>query len=627
MRLTVRTRLVLGLGLMLVPFLVAAVFFYRQSRSVSESIRLISEVKDPIGNAALEMEINLIGTGFAVLNYLHDRDPVNLERIRDDAGDFQKYQQRYHELDQSALAKELGIKVDQGYARFRSLGDNLVKIEDEQTEKWNALLKNLDLIDALLDEKIQARIDLNVPEAYRKLQAVAEMEINTNGIAKGLGSFLRTRRPEYQQRVTKDTQDFQRFFRLYRGLKLSAQEKEWAVQIDRLFAEIVTLANAIIVLENAEEDGLAEFVRIRRELDHILDDEIQALTDKEIAEAKNAVYGTMSTTRTLILALLLVGLLLASAVAVLVARSITKPVAHLVAVSRAIAEGDVSPEARVTSHDEFRILAESFNDMVRARRRAEVAERMRADELARSNAELEQFAFVASHDLREPLRMVRSFCGLLRDRYRDKLDEQAIKYIDFAVDGAIRMQGLVDDLLEFARVGRGDEHFEHVSLDDVVRHALTNLEAAVVESGATVEFDRLPTVRGDALRLKHVFQNLIGNAIKFRGADPPVIKVTAFREGDGWRITVADNGIGIDPKHFDRIFVVFQRLHTKDEYPGTGIGLALCKRIVEVHGGRIWLDSQPGQGTSFHFLLLPAEESSLDLAQKEAERALRVATA
>jgi signal transduction histidine kinase len=626
MRLTVQTRLVLVLGLMPVPFMVATVLFHRQSQLVSESVRSITEVKEPSSNAAHEMEINLIGTGFAVLGYLHDRDPVHLERIRDNAGSFQKCQQRYQELEQSAHARQLGAKVDQGYTRFRALGSDLVRIEDEQTTKMNAFLKDLDLIVELLDTKIQASINQNDPEAYRKLQATMDLEINSNGIAKGLGNFLRTRQPEYKERVLTDVQDFQTSFHLYRGLPLSAQEKEWATEIERLFAQAVTLAGAIMALDIAEQEGLAEFVRVRRELGHLLHDEVQSLTHQEIVAATDAVHRTVSTTRTLILGLLVSGLLLGGVLAVVLARSITKPVSHLIAVSQAIARGELSQEARVTSHDEFRLLAESFNQMVRARRQAEDSERMRADELARSNAELEQFAYVASHDLREPLRMVQSFCGLLQDRYGDKLDERANKYINFAVDGATRMQGLVDDLLEFARVGHSNECFDSVGLDDVVRQALTNLEAAIVESGATIEFDRLPTVRGDARRLTQVFQNLIGNAIKFRGAPPPAIQVSACREGEAWRITVADNGIGIDPKHFQRLFVVFRRLHSKDEYPGTGIGLALCKRIVELHGGRIWLDSQPGRGTSFHFCLLPAEESSFDPDEEEAKCTLLMAT-
>lgn len=187
---------------------------------------------------------------------------------------------------------------------------------------------------------------------------------------------------------------------------------------------------------------------------------------------------------------------------------------------------------------------------VSERKLAEILLAERAKELARSNDELEQFAYVASHDLREPLRMVQSFCGLLQDRYGAQLDERANKYLNFAVDGAARMQHLVDDLLEFSRVGRSNERFESVRLNDVVRQALIDLQTAIEESGATIELDPLPTIYGDAMRLSQVFQNVIGNAIKFRSQKPPAIKVAAFRESDGWQITVADNGIGIDPQHF-----------------------------------------------------------------------------
>lgn len=225
----------------------------------------------------------------------------------------------------------------------------------------------------------------------------------------------------------------------------------------------------------------------------------------------------------------------------------------------------------------------------------------RAAELARSNAELEQFAYAASHDLREPLRMVQSFCGLLEEDYSERLDETARRYIGFAVDGAGRMQRLVDDLLEFSRVGRSNETLEAIPLKEVVESAWKNLAAAVVDSNARIELGELPTIFGDRGRLEQVFQNLLGNAVKFRGADAPLIRVSAARTGEEWRITVSDNGIGIDAEHVPQLFTVFRRLHTRDEYEGTGIGLALCKRIVEFHGGRIWLESALGQGTRVHF--------------------------
>jgi PAS domain S-box-containing protein len=241
-----------------------------------------------------------------------------------------------------------------------------------------------------------------------------------------------------------------------------------------------------------------------------------------------------------------------------------------------------------------------------ARKLAETQIAKHTEDLARSNMELEQFAYIASHDLREPLRMVQSFCGLLRDRYAAELDDRARKYIHFAVDGAARMQNLVDDLLEFSRVGRNNERFESLDLATIVDQAMTNLAISINETNALVDVSDMPTVQGSSSRLIQVFQNLIGNAIKFRGNKEPSIRIIANRDGDFWRLTVSDDGIGIDPKHFEKLFVVFQRLHTKEEYAGTGIGLALSKRIIELHGGRIWVESEPGKGTSFHFLLSPA---------------------
>jgi chemotaxis family two-component system sensor kinase Cph1 len=234
----------------------------------------------------------------------------------------------------------------------------------------------------------------------------------------------------------------------------------------------------------------------------------------------------------------------------------------------------------------------------------------RAADLARSNRDLEQFAYVASHDLQEPLRMVGSYTQLLSQRYQGKLDAEADEYLGYAHDGVVRMRELIDDLLAFARVGTRAEPFVRLHTEDVVDDALDNLSAAIEGQHATVTRGELPDVVGDAGQLRQLFQNLVANALKFRGPASPKVAVEAVRNGGEWTFSVRDNGIGIPPEFQDKIFGMFQRLHGRGEYPGTGIGLAICKRVVERHGGRIWVESTgvAGEGTRFCFTL-PVEGS------------------
>ena len=243
---------------------------------------------------------------------------------------------------------------------------------------------------------------------------------------------------------------------------------------------------------------------------------------------------------------------------------------------------------------------------------AALAERGRAlervnRELAASNADLEQFAYVASHDLQEPLRMVASYTTLLAEDLGDSLNDTARRHLDFARDGAVRMHRLVHDLLEYSRASRADEDRQRVDCDRLVERATEDLHEAIVAAEATVTHDPLPTVRGMPTGLRQLFTNLVGNAVKFRGDQPVQVHVGVARDGPMWRFSVADTGIGIEPAQTERIFEVFKRLHTRGSYPGTGIGLAICKKVVEHHGGRIWVDSQPGVGATFRFTL-PADD-------------------
>jgi len=248
-----------------------------------------------------------------------------------------------------------------------------------------------------------------------------------------------------------------------------------------------------------------------------------------------------------------------------------------------------------------RALQEKLQRQLRHQVEEDLAQKV--DELARSNADLEQFAYIASHDLQEPLRMVAAYTQLLAERYTGKLDEHADKFLGYASEGAVRMQVLIQDLLAFSRVGRNGAARGNVDCNAVTEEGLQSLASAIQESGAVVTHGKLPVVWADRTQMAQVFQNLIGNAIKFRGKEPPAVSVQAEKVDQHWQFSVSDNGIGIAPEFAESIFVVFQRLHARTEYPGNGIGLAICKKIIERNGGKIWVESQAGSGSSFKFTI------------------------
>ncbi len=257
-----------------------------------------------------------------------------------------------------------------------------------------------------------------------------------------------------------------------------------------------------------------------------------------------------------------------------------------------------------------------FKDITE-RNLAEANLRQTMDDLAHSNRELEQFAYIASHDLQEPLRMVEGYMDLLVRRYSDQLDADGREFIDYAADGAGRMRRLIEDLLEYSRVGTRGRRLQPVELNEAVDDALANLKLVIDESGAIITRDQMPTVLGDHAQLAQLYQNLIGNAIKFRGDETPRIDLGAERDGETWRLSVADNGIGIAPEQHERVFVLFQRLHARDEYPGTGIGLAVCRRIVERHGGKLGVRAEENEGAIFYFNLPVAPGMTTGVTRNE----------
>ncbi|MGK5682797.1 sensor histidine kinase [Actinoplanes sp. URMC 104] len=350
----------------------------------------------------------------------------------------------------------------------------------------------------------------------------------------------------------------------------------------------------------------ASFDAVRAPLDS-LDTRLEALRD-----AGRADLGESRSVRNTAFAFLVIALLLLiGLIAVLLRLVVLRPLTELGTAVRRVADGDFEHELTPRGPADLALLASDVEAMRRRLVDSLEESRRQSAELHRSNTDLEQFAYVASHDLQEPLRKVASFCQMLQRRYGSSLDDRAQQYIGFAVDGATRMQQLINDLLAFSRIGRLHADRSAIDLEAVLDRVTDLLAFPIEETGAALVRPPLPVVPGDATLLTQLWQNLIGNAIKFRRPDTaPKIEITAELDGGLWTFTVRDNGIGIDPEFADKIFVIFQRLHQRDVYTGTGIGLAICKRIVEYHGGTIRLDTSYTEGAGFIFTLAAATEDA-----------------
>ncbi|WP_236711215.1 ATP-binding protein [Streptomyces sp. 150FB] len=389
-----------------------------------------------------------------------------------------------------------------------------------------------------------------------------------------------------------------------------AEVSERAAHWQTMFAEPVAASDRPVALAASRaEEGKRDFDAVRAAIStqqrHLQAERTQGRADlQQVRALRNWTFAAIAAVILLLTALVFIGL----------RRGVTTPVDRLSADVRKIADGDFAHPVTGTGPADLRRLAAdvesmrrrladelAFSDSARASLGAQAAE------LRRSNSELEQFAYVASHDLQEPLRKVASFCQLLERRYGDQLDARAKQYIAFAVDGANRMQGLINDLLAFSRVGRLLADHSAVDLAELFDRTQESIALAVEESEAVVTHDPLPTVHGDRTQLGMLLQNLLGNAVKFRSPErPPLIHLGARRTEGGWEFTMSDNGIGISAEYAERVFVIFQRLHTREQYTGNGIGLALCKKIVEYHGGAISVgpaDPDRGPGTRVTFTL------------------------
>ncbi|QFR97442.1 HAMP domain-containing protein [Streptomyces tsukubensis] len=447
-------------------------------------------------------------------------------------------------------------------------------------------------------------------EAVRLQTALLNQETGIRGYGlSGARAFL----APYQEGVAQQASAERGLRTLTRGdsrsVKDFARVESLAGVWRRTFADPVLSAPAgstSKVANERAESGRVSFDRLRSALT-----EQQQHLSAEREDTKSALFQA----RTLrnVAFTLIVTTIIAMAVLVLAGlrRGVTDPLGRLSGQVRAVAEGDFDRPIAAAGPADLRSLSADVEGMRRrlvdelqATGEARAALHAQTTELRRSNEELEQFAYVASHDLQEPLRKVASFCQLLQRRYASELDDRANQYIEFAVGGANRMQTLINDLLAFSRVGRMHKKWATVDLERVWAAVVDSLGCMIEEKEAEVVHDPLPTVAGDATQLGMLFQNLLGNAVKFHAPDRPPVVGLSVRSAEGlWHFAVADNGIGIDPSFADRIFVIFQRLHSRDAYPGNGIGLALCKKIIEYHGGTITLDPDHTPGARFTFTL------------------------
>jgi signal transduction histidine kinase len=469
------------------------------------------------------------------------------------------------------------------------------------------LLALLSLSDAR--EQVVSRIDPAIQQALRLESALVDQETGVRGYALGTQQdFL----APYTTGLATQQDAVAQLGGLLPGLPVAQRDLQ---QITALadgwrsgYAEptIAAVATAGLPAASADDDrGKASFDAVRAALSTFETDLGNARQDATTALSHSVTLLNVTCVAIAVVLVLIVVLLAFGLRAAAI-----RPLSRLAGEVRTVADGDFDHPVAQSGPAEVRALGDDVNRMrdrilreLSALRDAHAVLDARTQDLQRSNTELEQFAYVASHDLQEPLRKVASFCQLLQRRYAGQLDERADQYIEFAVDGAKRMQVLINDLLAFSRVGRTEREAVPVSCTAVLEQATANLATAIEQSGATIDAGELPVVLAEVPLLTAVFQNLLGNALKFHGQEPPHIAVAAERDGEFWRFSVTDNGIGIEAGYADRIFVIFQRLHPKTEYPGTGIGLAMCRKIIEHHGGSIWLDTTVTTGSRFCFTL------------------------
>ena len=441
MKFTVGRKLAASFGIVLFLMVLSGVIVITQLGAIKTNLSEIVDKANPISDAAYEMEINLIGTGFGLLGYLEDRDPEHLDRIKEDIKDFWEYQKIHRNLSKTLKDKELSVQIRDKFDRYIQLASKIIDLEDDQDIKLKKLFKNQQIMDDLLDDKMQPAVSRDDRGSYNKLEAVMELEININGIAKGLGEYLRAHDSKYEARVMKDESDFEHFFKQYKLSDLTPEEKKWAVELDGFFQESAILTTDIIEINKRITTNRSEFVKIRRRMDEILDEGIQYMTIQALEQADNEAARSITTTRGLALILLVFGMIVGTGAAVLISRNITDSIRRLSSSAKTISKGDLTTRVEIDSRDEIGELADTFNvmaeDLSIAKKELETQRDSLEKEVKQRTLELEESKISLEKSVHEKTKELQITKAEMEEKIAELED-----FYDTAVDRELNMEEL-----------------------------------------------------------------------------------------------------------------------------------------------------------------------------------------
>ncbi|MCH8092277.1 MAG: HAMP domain-containing protein [Proteobacteria bacterium] len=640
-------KLWLGFGLLLLIMVVSSLVSIHHIRQIDRALRQVVEIEKPLEDTVLEMEINAGAIAREVLSYVHKLETKHLEVMRDSDADFERFAARFEQLAETDEVRRLGRKVAGLYAKFKMVGDEIIVLADQRESALQAFRTSAEAVDGLLDGKLKPLAAGNASSGTGKLKAAADLDEFIDKTFAPMEPRLRHGDQTLLRQALLGTQaKFDGLVARYRENGLSAEETGLLDRIEQGFNDAMESAIQIMEIVHRLDLRLDDLEENLVAMKSALHDEIQPLIHAETAKAANRAQASTDAASVSLLVLGVIASMFGGATAWGMSRTIVRPIRALVAGAKTVGGGDLDHRIVIESKDEFGHLAIAFNRMVENLSRAKqsieggrqqleqnVKELAKAnasleshtEELARSNAELEQFAYVASHDLQEPLRKVQAFGDRMVTQYASVLDERGLDYLNRMRDAANRMQTLVENLLEFSRIASKGQSFVPVDLAQVAREVASDLEIRIQETETLLEIGDLPTIHADPLQMRQLLQNLIANALKYRRKDTSHtvrLKGGIVEDWGSYRndtpaqicqILVKDNGIGFEEKYAERIFGIFQRLHGRSEFEGTGVGLAICRKICERHGGTITAEGRPGDGATF-IVTLPINHANSEAA-------------